>query len=102
MDRATFSKSLSNNLHREGCLSEQEVTPSTVLFKLSSVLTDEKTQQRGFRRAYFDGFQIVAASFIAEFSFRFCCFVFDVKQLLKVKFVVYYIMTKIVATVSGG
>ena len=38
--------------------------------------------------AYFDGFQIVAVSFIAEFSFRFCCFVFDVKQLFKVRFVV--------------
>ena len=34
--------------------------------------------------AYFDGFQIVAVSLIAELSFRFCCFVFDVKQLLKV------------------
>ena len=26
--------------------------------------------------------------------FRFCSFVFDVKQLLKVKFVVYFVMTK--------
>ena len=33
-------------------------------------------------------------SFIAEFSFWFCCFVFDVKQLLKYKCVVYYVMTK--------
>ena len=32
------------------------------------------------RRAYFDGFQIVAVSFSAEFSFSFCCFVFDVEQ----------------------
>ena len=48
----------------------------------------------GSRCAYFDGFQIVAASFIAEFTFCFCCFVFDVKQSLKVKFVVYYVMTK--------
>ena len=32
------------------------------------------------RSAYFDGFQIVAVSFSAEFSFSFCCFVFDVKQ----------------------
>ena len=45
-------------------------------------------------RAYFDGFQIVAVSFIAEFSFRFCIFVIDVKQLLKVKFVVCYAMKK--------
>ena len=46
--------------------------------------------------AYFDGFQIIAVPFIAEFSLRFCCFVFGVKQLLKVKFVVYYVhvMTK--------
>ena len=28
--------------------------------------------------AYFDGYQIVAVSFIAEFSFQFCCFVFDI------------------------
>ena len=47
----------------------------------------------GFRRAYFDGFQIVAVSFIAEVKFRICCFVYVVKQLLKVKFVVYYVMT---------
>ena len=45
-------------------------------------------------RAYFDGFQIVVVSFIAEFFFRLCYFVFDVKQLLKVKFVVYYVLTK--------
>ena len=44
--------------------------------------------------AYFDGFQIVAVSFMVEFSFRFGCFVFDVKQLLKVKFVEYCVMTK--------
>ena len=43
---------------------------------------------------YFDDFQIVAVSFIAEFSFWFCCFVFYVKQSLKIKFVVYYVMTK--------
>ena len=41
--------------------------------------------RRGSRSAYFGGFQIVAVSFIAEFSYRFCCFVFDVKQLLKFK-----------------
>ena len=35
--------------------------------------------------AYFDGFQIVAVSFISEASFPFCCFVFDMNQL-KVKF----------------
>ena len=46
---------------------------------------------------YFDDFQIVAVSFIAEFSFWFCCFVFYVKQLLKVKFVVYYVMIKMCA-----
>ena len=33
-------------------------------------------------------------SFIAEFSFQFSCFVLDVNQLLKVKFVVYYVITK--------
>ena len=43
---------------------------------------------------FFDGFQIVPVTFIAEFSFRFCCFVFYVKQLLKGRFVVYYVMTK--------
>ena len=32
------------------------------------------------RRAYFDGFQIVALSFIAEFSFPLCCFVFDINK----------------------
>ena len=37
---------------------------------------------------------LMAVSFIAELSFRFCCFVFDVKQVLKVKFDVYYVMTK--------
>ena len=37
------------------------------------------------RCAFFDGFQIVAVSFIAEFSFPFCCFVFDMNQF-KVKF----------------
>ena len=42
-----------------------------------------------------DGFQNVVVSLINEFSFRFGCFVFDVKQLLKVKFVVYHAMTKI-------
>ena len=30
--------------------------------------------KEGSCRAYFDGFQIVAMSFIAEFSFRFCRF----------------------------
>ena len=30
--------------------------------------------------AYFDGFQIVAVSCIAEFSFPFCCFVFYIKK----------------------
>ena len=44
-------------------------------------------------RGTFDVFQIVAISFIFEFSIDFCCFVFDVKELLKVKFVVYYVMT---------
>ena len=39
-------------------------------------------------------FSSVAVSFIADFSYRFCCFVFDVKQIFKVKFVVYYVMTK--------
>ena len=48
--------------------------------------------------AYFDGFQIVAVPFIAEFSLRFCCFVFCVKHLLKVKYVVYHVMTKIDAS----
>ena len=46
------------------------------------------------RRAYFDGFQILAVSTIATFSVRFCCFVFDVKQLLKINSVVYCVMTK--------
>ena len=32
-------------------------------------------------RVYCDGFQIVAVSFIAEFSYQFCCFVFDINQL---------------------
>ena len=49
----------------------------------------------GSRRAHFDDFQIAAVSFIAELFFRFCCFVFGVKQLLKVKFVVYYVMTHV-------
>ena len=44
--------------------------------------------------AYFDGFQIAAVSLIAEFSFRFCCFVFDVKQLLKVIFFIFYYVMK--------
>ena len=39
----------------------------------------------GSRRAYFGGFRIVAVSFIAEFSFRFCCFAFEVKQLFAVE-----------------
>ena len=39
------------------------------------------------------GFQSVAVYFIAEFSFRFCCFVFDINQL-KVKFADYYAITK--------
>ena len=30
---------------------------------------------------YDDSFQIVAVSSIAEFSFPFCCFVFDINQL---------------------
>ena len=47
--------------------------------------------------AYFDGFQIVAVSFITEFSFRFSCFILTSKSL-KVQFVVYYVMTKIDAT----
>ena len=51
------------------------------------------TDKTGFRRAYFDGLQIVALSFIAEISFRFCCFVFDV-NLLKVKFANYYAIKK--------
>ena len=50
--------------------------------------------RRWSHRAYFGGFQIAAVPFIAESSYRFCCFVFDVKQLLKVKFVVYYVVTK--------
>ena len=45
----------------------------------------------GSHSAFFGGFQIVSVSFI-KFSFRFCCFVFDLKQLLKVKFVS-YVMT---------
>ena len=44
------------------------------------------------RHAYFDGFQIIAVSTIAKFSIRFCCFVFNVKQLLKVNSVVYCVM----------
>ena len=35
--------------------------------------------------AYFGGLQIVAVSFVASFSFRFRCFIFDLNQL-KVKF----------------
>ena len=46
--------------------------------------------------SYFGGFQIVAVSFIPEFSFQFCCIVFDVKQLWKNKLVLYYVMTKCV------
>ena len=46
------------------------------------------------RRAYFDGFEIVPVSFITEFSFPFCCFVFDINQL-NVKFVDHYAITKI-------
>ena len=46
----------------------------------------------GSHSAYFDGFQIVTVSFI-KFSFPFRCFVFDIKQLLKVKFVVGFVMT---------
>ena len=29
-------------------------------------------------------------------NFPFCCFVFDINQSLKVKFVIYYVMTKLV------
>ena len=47
----------------------------------------------GVTRAYLDGFQIVAVSFIGEFSLRFCCFVFDLNQL-KVKFAFHYAITK--------
>ena len=43
--------------------------------------------------AYYDGLQIVAVSFVASFSFRFRCFVFDVNQL-KVKFAYHYAITK--------
>ena len=39
----------------------------------------------------------LAVSFIAEFSFRFCCFVIEVKQLLKVEFIVHHVMTKMSA-----
>ena len=42
------------------------------------------------------GVKIVVLSFIVEISFRFYCycFVFDVSQLLKVKFVVYRLRAK--------
>ena len=46
------------------------------------------------RRAYFDGFQSVAVSFIAEFSFPLCCFVFDINRL-KVKFAHHYAITQL-------
>ena len=38
---------------------------------------------------------ICCCVFHREYYVRFCCFVFDIKQLLKVKFVVYYEMTKL-------
>ena len=44
----------------------------------------------------FNGFQNVAVSFIAEFSFR-LNLLFGIKQLLTVKCVVYYVMTKMSA-----
>ena len=43
--------------------------------------------------AYFDGFKIIAVSFITKFSFLFCCLVFDINQL-KVKFADHYAITK--------
>ena len=49
---------------------------STVdLLKKAKVNTYYIISTAGSHRAYFDGFQIVAVSYIAEFSFRFCCFV---------------------------
>ena len=66
----------------------------TERYLTSFVLTCRKNAHSVDEIDYFDGFQIVAVFFIAEFSFRFCCVVFDAKQLLKVKFAVYYVMTK--------
>ena len=40
------------------------------------------------------GIKLVLCLSSPKFPSGFCCFVFDVSQLLKVKFIVYYVMTK--------
>ena len=41
---------------------------------------ESNKNEQSITSAYFDSFQIVAVSFIAEFSYPFCCFVFDINQ----------------------